>query len=120
MTAPTPLHPDAVALLHTLDESQPGSVAKLVRLFAADAPSLLTRLELGHERGDLAEINQTAHFLRSSALALGATDLAEAAFRLEHMKTDEVGTQLAEQHLAQLRVSLRNALLSLLELVPEV
>ena len=119
MTAPTTLHPDAVALLNTLDQSQPGSTAKLVRLFAADAPALLSRIELGHERRDLADINQAAHFLRSSALALGATELAEAAFRLEHLEPAQLGCGAAELRLAQLRVCLRDALLSLLELSPE-
>lgn len=119
MTAPTTLHPDAVALLNTLDQSEPGSTARLVRLFAADAPALLSRIELGHERRDLAEINQAAHFLRSSALALGATELAEAAFRLEHLEASQLGCGAAELRLAQLRVCLRDALLSLLELSPE-
>lgn len=119
MTAPTPLHPDAVALLHTLDESQPGSTAKLVRLFAADAPALLSRIELGHERGDLEQVNQAAHFLRSSALALGVTQLADAAFRLEHLEAAQLGSDVAELRLAQLRVSLRDALLTLLDLAPD-
>lgn len=119
MTNPKPLHPDAIALLHTLDESQPGSTANLVRLFAADAPSLLSRIELGHERGDLGEINQAAHFLRSSALALGAMELAEAALRLEHMDVAQLGSDAARACLEQLRASLRDALLSLLALAPE-
>ncbi len=116
MTAPITLHPDALALLNTLDQSQPGSSAKLIRLFAADAPALLSRIELGHERRDVAEINQAAHFLRSSALALGATDLADAAFRLEHMDASQFGGNAAELRLAQLRVCLRDTLLGLLEL----
>ena len=120
MTAPTSLHPDAVALLKTLDDDQPGSAAKLIRLFAADAPALLSRIEVGYERGDHSEINQAAHFLRSSALALGATELADVAFRLEHLKAEHLGSDLATRHLSQLRVGLRNALLSLLELVPEL
>lgn len=119
MTAPTPLNPEAIALLHTLDESQPGSTAKLIRLFAADAPALLSRIELAHERRDLPEVNQAAHFLRSSALALGATELAEAAQRVEHLEESQFGSSVAELRLAQLRVSLRNAVLSLLDLAPE-
>lgn len=120
MTVLPPLHPDAVALLNLLDQDQPGSAAKLIRLFAADAPALLSRIEVGYERGEPSEINQAAHFLRSSALALGATELADAAFRLEHLAADQLGSDLAVQNLTQLRVSLRNALLSLLELVPEL
>ena len=116
MTAPITLHPDALALLSTLDQSQPGSSAKLIRLFAADAPALLSRIELGHERRDVGEINQAAHFLRSSALALGATDLADAAFRLEHMDASQFGGNAAELRLAQLRVCLRDTLLGLLDL----
>ncbi len=119
MTAPTPLNPEAIALLHTLDESQPGSTARLIRLFAADAPALLSRIELAHERRDLPEVNQAAHFLRSSALALGATELAEAAQRVEHLEESQFGSSVAELRLAQLRVSLRNAVLSLLDLAPE-
>lgn len=114
MIAPAILHPDAIELLQALDQSEPGSVAKLVHLFAADAPMLLSRIELGSERGDLAEINQAAHFLRSSALALGATELASAAFGLEHLTPEQLGAE-AERQLTQLRGSLRSALLSLLE-----
>jgi HPt (histidine-containing phosphotransfer) domain-containing protein len=119
MTSATPLNPDALALLHTLDESQPGSTAKLIRLFAADAPALLSRIEVGHERGDGAEVNQAAHFLRSSALALGVTDLANAALQLEHLPPAQFGSPLALDHLAQLRASLRLAVLALLDLAPE-
>jgi HPt (histidine-containing phosphotransfer) domain-containing protein len=118
MTMREPLHPDAVALLQTLDESQPGSVSKLVRLFAADAPALLARIELGYERGDLAEINQAAHYLRSSALAVGTTALAEAALRLEHLPAEQLQSDQTRDHLAQLRASLRGAILSLLEYAP--
>ncbi len=119
MTSATPLHPDALALLHTLDESQPGSTAKLIRLFAADAPALLSRIEVGHERGDAGEVNQAAHFLRSSALALGVTELADSALQLEHLSVEQFGTPLATDYLLQLRASLRVAVLALLDLAPE-
>lgn len=118
MTSPVTLNSDALALLHLLDQDQPGSFAKLIRLFAADAPALLSRIELAHERRDPAEVKHAAHFLRSSALALGATDLADAAFRVEHLAPDHFGTGAADLKLAQLRVALRDALLSLLEQIP--
>lgn len=112
--------PDALALLRTLDESDPGSSARLIRLFIADAPALLSRIELGHERRDSDELNQASHFLRSSALALGATDLAEAAQRLEHLPPAQFGCSEANGLLAALRACLRNTLLGLLALSPEL
>ncbi|HPA01545.1 MAG TPA: Hpt domain-containing protein [Chiayiivirga sp.] len=120
MSTPITLHPDALALLRTLDESEPGSSARLIRLFIADAPALLSRIELGHERRDPEELNQASHFLRSSALALGATALADATQRLEHLDSSRFGSREAEDLLAELRVALRNALLGLLALSPEL
>ncbi len=120
MTSPITLNPDALALLATLDENEPGSVARLIRLFIADAPGLLSRIELGYERRDADELNQAAHFLRSSALALGATELADAALKIEHLGPDRIDSDAARSLLAQLRACLRNTLLGLLELSPEI
>jgi HPt (histidine-containing phosphotransfer) domain-containing protein len=120
MSTPITFHPDALALLHTLDQSEPGSSARIVRLFIADAPALLSRIELGHERRDSGELNHASHFLRSSALALGATELADAAQRLEHLPPAQYGCSEATNLLAELRVCLRNTLLGLLALSPEL
>ncbi|HRQ35819.1 MAG: Hpt domain-containing protein [Chiayiivirga sp.] len=120
MSTPITFDPDALALLRMLDESEPGSSARLIRLFIADAPALLSRIELGHERRDSEELNQAAHFLRSSALALGATDLAGATQRLEHLPPAQFGSREADDLLAALRVCLRDTLLGLLALSPEL
>jgi len=120
MSATITLNPDALALLRTLDEGDPGSSARLIRLFIADAPALLSRIELGHERRDADELNHAAHFLRSSALALGATELAEAAQRLEHLNIEQLGNDAATELLTELRACLRNTLLELLALSPEM
>ena len=115
MAASIFLHPDALAVPHSPEPTHSDGHARLVRLFAADAPALLARIELAHERRDLAQVQQAAYQLRAHALALHANELADAAFRLEHLEGSQCGCGAAELKLAQLRVTLRDALLMLLE-----
>ncbi len=115
MAASFSLHPDALAA-PTFHEPEPVTVVtRRVRLFAADAPALLSRIELAHVRQNITEMKQAAQQLRASALALHATELADAAFRLEHLEASQCGCGAAEFKLAQLRVTLRDALLNLLQ-----
>jgi len=115
MAASFSLHPDALAAPPFHDSEPSISTTRLVRLFAADAPALLSRIELAHVRQELNEMKQAAHQLRASALELHATELADAAFRLEHLDASQCGCGAAELKLAQLRVTLRDALLNLLQ-----
>lgn len=119
MTVSLTAHSDALVLPEAEAPGLTVPCSRQIRLFVADAPALLSRIELGHERRDLAEISQAAQVLRASAQSLGATELADAAHRLEHLEVAQCGCNAAELRLAQLRVCLRDALLHLLEPVQD-
>jgi HPt (histidine-containing phosphotransfer) domain-containing protein len=120
MSSPTPLNQEALALLQSLEDDQPGSLARLIRLFVADAPALLSRIELAHERRDHDELRQAAHYLRSAALALGADVLAASAQQVEHLAPAQLGSKESLAALSALRSGLRDAVLSLLQVTHEL
>jgi HPt (histidine-containing phosphotransfer) domain-containing protein len=120
MSTLAPLNQDTLELLRSLEEDQPGSLARLIRMFVADAPALLSRIEVANERRDREELKSAAHFLRSSALALGADDLAAAAQQVEHLPPAQLGGADAAQRLGALRTGLRDAVLSLLQHTAEL
>jgi HPt (histidine-containing phosphotransfer) domain-containing protein len=120
MSNPTPLNQQTLALLQSLEDDKPGSLAELIRMFVADAPTLLSRIEVAHERRDLGELRRASHYLRSAALALGADALALAALDVEHLDEQQIGTAEGSARLPALRSGLRNAIVSLLEVTPEL
>ena len=120
MSPPIALNPEALELLQSLEEDQPGSLSRLIRLFVADSPALLSRIELAHERRDEEELRNASHYLRSAALALGADGLANAALQVEHLPRAQHGTALAESYLTALRTGLRDAVLALLQYTTEL
>ena len=120
MSTPAPLNQETLELLRTLEAGEPGSLARLIRLFVADAPTLLSRIELAHERRDGEELRNASHYLRSAALALGADGLAAAAHTVEHMAPARFGAPESLQQLAALRSGLRDAVLSLMQVTSEL
>jgi len=114
MSSLAPLNQATLEMLRSLESDQPGSLARLIRLFVADCPGLLSRVEIAYERRDEEELKNAAHYLRSSALALGADDLAAAALQVEHLFAEAVGAAEAERRLQALRSGLRDAVISLL------
>ena len=120
MSTPAPLNQETLELLRSLEADQPGSLARLIRLFVADAPALLSRIEVAVERRDGEELKSAAHYLRSAALALGADDLAAAAQAVEHLRVEQLGGADADQRLHALRSGLRDAVLSLLQHTAEL
>ena len=89
MTAGASLDPGALATLRALDADNPGAFSGFVRMFIAEVPDLIRRIESASDTADPAALAQSAHYLRSAALALGATELAEVCYGLEHPHGDE-------------------------------
>ena len=116
----TQLNQETLALLQSLEADQPGSLARLIRLFVADAPSLLSRIEIAIERRDQVELRNASHYLRSAALALGAEDLAKVAQDIEHWEMHQFGTEASAARLGDLRQALRDAVLALLQHTTEL
>jgi HPt (histidine-containing phosphotransfer) domain-containing protein len=120
MSMPQPLNQETLDLLRSLEAGEPGTLARLIRLFVADAPTLLSRIEVAHERRDAEELRNASHYLRSAALALGADGLAQAAHKVEHLTAPQFGSADAATQLAALRSGLRDAVLSLMQVTSEI
>lgn len=120
MNTPIRLNQEALELLQALEADQPGSLAGLIRIFVADAPALLSRIEVAHARRDPEELKQAAHYLRSASLALGVDALAQAALQIEQLPASAIGSADAELKLGALRTGLRDAVLGLLQVTNEL
>jgi HPt (histidine-containing phosphotransfer) domain-containing protein len=120
VNATAALNEETLSLLRAIEEDQPGSLAQLIRMFVADAPALLSRIELANERRDVDDLRHAAHYLRSAALALGAEALAVAALNVEHFDAEMTASEAAQPVLAALRAALRDAVISLLQVTPEL
>jgi len=119
MTAGASLDPGALATLRALDADNPGAFSGFVRMFIAEVPDLIRRIEAASDASDPAALAQAAHYLRSASLALGATELAEVCYGLEHPHGD-ISAVDREKHIDRLRHSVRDALLALLMQVSQI
>jgi HPt (histidine-containing phosphotransfer) domain-containing protein len=119
MTAGASLDPGALATLRALDADNPGAFSGFVRMFIAEVPELIRRIEAASDESDQQALAQSAHYLRSASLALGATELAEVCYGLEHPQGNP-STQDREKHIDRLRHSVRDALLALLMQVSQI
>ena len=119
MTGFAQLDPEALATLRALDHDTPGAFSQFVRMFVSEAPSLVGKLEAAIAAGDQETLGQSAHYLRSASLALGATELAEICHALEH-PAGRISPADGEQLLSRLRHSVRDSLLALLSHVRQI
>jgi HPt (histidine-containing phosphotransfer) domain-containing protein len=119
MTAGASLDPGALATLRALDADNPGAFSGFVRMFISEVPDLIRKIEAASAGSDQTALAQSAHYLRSAALALGATELAEVCYGLEHPQGNP-GMVDREKHVDRLRHSVRDALLALLMQVSQI
>lgn len=110
----------ALELLRMLDRDQPGSFSEFVRMFVHEAPELVKKMEQAQVAGDAEELGKAAHYLRSAALAMGATHLCEICHSLEHLTDDQLQESSIQPSFDQLRRATRDALLLLLQEVPQI
>ena len=110
----------ALELLRMLDRDQPGSFSEFVRMFVHEAPELVKKMEAAQAAGDADALGKSAHYLRSAALAMGATHLVEVCQGLEHLTDAQVADAAILPKFDQLRRSTRDALLLLLQEVPQI
>ena len=102
------------------DRDQPGAFSQFVRMFVHEAPDLVRKMEQAQQAGDVDELGKSAHYLRSAALAMGASQLVEVCHGLEHHDlTDLQGSEMAARF-DQLRRAVRDALILLLQEVPQI
>jgi HPt (histidine-containing phosphotransfer) domain-containing protein len=110
-----PLNLQSLEQLRSLERERPGLIKELIRLFVADAPKQMRLIEGAYRERDPERLRQSAHFLRSGALALGLGWLAEQARMLEHLDLPLYGQPEADELIADLRSELHSVLLALLK-----
>lgn len=114
------IDPKTLDLLHALQADHPGLMSELVRLFVADAPGQMQHIITGYNEHDSDKVRQSAHFLRSGAMALGLLRLAETSLTVERLDLAQYGLETAEQAVAELRLELGKVLSALLNHVKEI
>lgn len=120
MAAAPLLDSKALELLRMLDRDRPGSFSEFVRMFVHEAPDLVRRMEQALVAGDTDALGKAAHYLRSAALAMGARHLVEVCHGLEHLEAGQLhGPEMAARF-DQLRRAVRDALILLLQEVPQI
>ena len=115
MTTDHPIDRQTLDQLRLLERERPGLMKELIRLFVADAPKQMRLIDGAHSKRDPEGVRQSAHFLRSGALALGLQWLAEQAALLEHLELNKYGSPSAEALIANLRAELHRVLIALLK-----
>jgi HPt (histidine-containing phosphotransfer) domain-containing protein len=110
-----PLNLQTLDQLRSLESERPGLMKELIRLFVTDAPKQIRLVESAYRERDPERLRQSAHFLRSGALALGLGWLADQARTLEHLEFLEYGHPEADELVADLRAELHRVLLALLQ-----
>jgi len=114
------LEPKALALLRMLDRDRPGSFSEFVRMFVHEAPDLVRKMENAQQAGNADELGKAAHYLRSAALAMGASQLVEVCHGLEHLQDDDLVSPDMGDRFNQLRRAVRDSLILLLQEVPQI
>ncbi|HAI58832.1 MAG TPA: hypothetical protein DCM32_03025 [Xanthomonadaceae bacterium] len=116
----TAIKPEVRELLRTLEHQQPGTTTELIRLFAVDAPVLLQRIYGAHAMRDAEGLVQAAHYLRSSALALGLSDIEAGALALERDAAAAIDDAATRVRLDALRSQVESAVRELRGLLDAV
>lgn len=74
---------------------------RLISLFGATTPELITEIQQQAANGDLLAMAQTAHKLKGSCLSLGAEKMADLCQKLQH-KGEYQDTVGMDEYLAEL------------------
>ena len=114
MGSSQPLKQQSLDQLHALERERPGLMKELIRLFVGDAPRQMRLIDTAYAKRDPEGLRQSAHFLRSGALALGLGWLAEQAGLIEHLDFHDYGKPASNELVANLRAELHRVLLALL------
>src|SRR6476646_9826575 len=101
--------------LSKLREELPGVMDEVMQLFITDAPRQMRQIEEAYATADPDALRQTAHYLRSGALALRLEWIAEQAHRLEFLSVDEFGTEPNNRLVSMLRTEVNAVVVALLE-----
>jgi HPt (histidine-containing phosphotransfer) domain-containing protein len=101
--------------LNKLREELPGVMDEVMQLFITDAPRQMRQIEEAYASADPDALRQTAHYLRSGALALRLEWIAEQAHRLEYLSVSEFGSDSNNRLVSMLRTEVNGVIVALLE-----
>jgi len=101
--------------LNKLREELPGVMEEVMQLFITDAPRQMRQIEEAYGAADPDALRQTAHYLRSGALALRLEWIAEQAHRLEFLSVNEFGSDSNNRLVSMLRTEVNSTIVALLE-----
>ena len=99
--------------LKKLREELPGVMEEVMGLFIADAPVQMRQIEQAYADANPEALRQSAHYLRSGALALRLEWVAEQAHRLEFLSADDFGDPNSMRQLNNLRTELQAVVVTL-------
>jgi HPt (histidine-containing phosphotransfer) domain-containing protein len=116
---PNLLDPQILEQLRMLEVERPGLMKELIRLFVADAPKQMRLIDGAYGRRDPELLRQSAHFLRSGALALGLNALAAKAHHFEHLALEAYGEPAEDAGILDLRAEVHRVLLALLKIMKD-
>ena len=114
------LDPKALELLRMLDRDRPGAFSEFVRMFVHEAPDLVRKMEHAQVAGDADALGKAAHYLRSAALAMGASELVGVCQGLEHLDETQIADPAMADRFNELRRAVRDSLILLLQEVPQI
>jgi HPt (histidine-containing phosphotransfer) domain-containing protein len=101
--------------LRKLQEELPGVMEEVMRLFISDAPRQMREIEAAYEAADPDVLRQSAHYLRSGALALRLEWVADLVHRLEFLAPDAFGDPATNKLVANLRAEVNSVVVALLD-----
>ena len=114
MSQTTPLNRQTLDQLRALERERPGLMTEVIRMFVSDAPKQMRLIDGAYGKRDPEGVRQSAHFLRSGALALGLEWLAGEAEKLERLDYADYGQPAANELVGSLRSELHRVLIALL------
>ncbi|ABO22777.1 Hpt domain-containing protein [Shewanella loihica] len=99
-------------IMRDLIGNDPGLIAQFKQDFVAQARTSLRELATHYNNREFAGLKQKAHFLKTSAKAIGAEEVAD---KLQHLEYAALGEDMPQ--CKQLIIQLKNALQSLIEVI---
>lgn len=84
-------------------EKGPEMLAKIVGMFLSEAPKLVQKIQDAIIKGDAKMLQQGAHYLRSGALGIGATRVADICWQLEHAAANNLDEDSVKKMFVELR-----------------
>ena len=111
---------DIRAALHArIGADEPALVQALLNQFLATAPDVFQTLDAARESQDIEAIERAAHSFRTSSATVGASDVADAATRLEQLCIDDAEWSAIEAQIETLDAAFRDAEQTIRTLVAE-